>query len=113
MFNRRGCGVQTCSICKAASHGNADCPKDEATAAVLADAQAKGWTRCYRCRAMVELTQGCYHMTCRCRGEFCYLCSIPWKKCKCPQWDEERLFIEARVRTARYDRYIVFRLLNL
>jgi hypothetical protein len=41
-------------------------------------------------------------MTCRCRAEFCYLCSIPWKNCKCSQWDEARLLEEARVRTARY-----------
>ncbi len=99
---RKGCSVTTCSICKAASHGNADCPKDEATAAVLAAARAAGWTRCYRCRAMVELTQGCYHMTCRCRAEFCYLCSIQWKNCPCTQWDEARLIQEARVLTARY-----------
>ncbi len=64
---RKECGVTTCSICKAASHGNADCPKDEATAAVLAAAREEGWTRCYRCRAMVELTQGCYHMSMSCR----------------------------------------------
>ncbi len=92
----------TCAICKAASHGNQDCPKDEATAAVLEAAREAGWTRCYRCRAVVELTQGCYHMTCRCRAEFCYICSTPWKNCKCVQWDEVRLFQEARVRTARY-----------
>ncbi len=101
-YTRVGCGVATCSICKAASHGNLDCPKDEATTAVLAAARQAGWIRCYRCRAVVELAHGCYHMTCRCRGEFCYLCSIPWKNCKCPQWDEARLYEEARVRTARY-----------
>ncbi|CAF4744335.1 unnamed protein product [Rotaria sp. Silwood1] len=98
---KSGCGITTCSICKAASHGKLDCPKDEATAAVLATARKAGWTRCYQCRTMVELTHGCYHMTCRCRAEFCYVCSTPWKNCKCPQWDEERLFVEARVRTAR------------
>ncbi len=102
LYTRLGCGVTTCSICKAASHDNLDCPKDEATAAVLAAAREAGWTRCYRCRAVVELAQGCYHMTCRCRGEFCYLCSKPWKNCKCPQWDEALLIQEARIRTARY-----------
>ncbi|CAF4388007.1 unnamed protein product [Rotaria sp. Silwood2] len=98
---KRGCGVTTCSICKVASHGKLDCPKDEATTAVRATAREAGWTRCYQCRAMVELTHGYYHMTCRCRAEFCYVCSTPWKNCKCPQWDEGRLYAEARVRTAR------------
>jgi len=103
LYTRLGCGVKTCSICKAASHGNLDCPKDEATAAVLALASEAGWIRCYRCRAVVELTQGCYHMTCRCRAEFCYLCKTPWKNCECVQWDEERLYEEAhRAITARY-----------
>jgi hypothetical protein len=51
---------------------------------------------------VVELAQGCYHMTCRCRAEFCYLCSKPWKNCPCPQWDERRLLVEARALTARY-----------
>ncbi|CAF1309621.1 unnamed protein product [Rotaria sp. Silwood1] len=96
-----GCQVKTCSICKAASHGNFDCPKDEATSAVLATAREAGWTRCYQCRAMIELTHGCYHMTCRCRAQFCYICSTPWKNCQCPQWDEQNLYDEARARAER------------
>jgi hypothetical protein len=102
LYTRPGCRVTTCSICKAASHGILDCPKDDATAAVLATAHEAGWSRCCGCRALVELAHGCYHMTCRCRAEFCYLCSVPWKNCKCAQWDEGRLVEEARARTARY-----------
>eukprot|EP00741_Cyanophora_paradoxa_P017154 tig00020960_g16566.t1 len=30
--------------------------------------------RCRRCRAMVERSSGCNHMTCRCGYQFCYLC---------------------------------------
>ena len=26
-------------------------------------AKEKGWQRCYNCKAMVELKEGCYHMT--------------------------------------------------
>ncbi|CAF1353122.1 unnamed protein product [Adineta ricciae] len=95
------CQMKTCAICKGVSHDDLECPRDEATTAVLAVAKQEGWTRCYRCRAVVELTQGCYHMTCRCRAEFCYLCSTAWKNCSCVQWDETRLLEEARVRTAR------------
>jgi len=37
-------------------------------------------------------------MTCRCRTEFCYLCKALWKSCRCPQWDEARLFAAAERR---------------
>jgi len=48
------------------------------------------------CRFFVELEVGCYHMTCRCGHEFCYLCTSRWKTCSCPQWDEGRLLQQAR-----------------
>ena len=99
--SRMNCQAQTCSICKAERHVNSECPKDTDTTALLDTAREAGWTRCYRCGVLVELTIGCYHMTCRCRAEFCYVCSKPWKNCPCPQWDEHRLLTEARVRTAR------------
>lgn len=41
---------------------------------------------------------GCYHMTCRCKTEFCYLCKATWKTCRCVQWDERRLFRVAEER---------------
>lgn len=44
---------------------------------------------------MIELTTGCFHMTCRCKTQFCYLCSSPWKTCQCPRWDEQRLVTRA------------------
>lgn len=47
---------------------------------------------------MVELNKGCYHMTCRCKTEFCYLCRARWKTCRCTQWDEGRLVAAAEQR---------------
>ncbi|KAN0108496.1 hypothetical protein V8E51_008238 [Hyaloscypha variabilis] len=47
-------------------------------------AQEKKWKRC-KCGDMIELTQGCNHMRCRCGREFCYLCGEPWRTCDCPQ----------------------------
>ena len=29
----------------------------------------------------VELSTGCNNITCRCKAEFCYECTMPWKIC--------------------------------
>lgn len=56
-------------------------------------AQNKSWRRCQQCRRMIELTQGCYHMTCWCRHEFCYSCGAEYRNgqqtCQCAFWDED------------------------
>ncbi|KAH9950515.1 hypothetical protein B0H21DRAFT_538336 [Amylocystis lapponica] len=82
------CHAQTCGKCKGPVHFPRSCPDDADDAAVLALAEEAGWKRCPGCRQLVELTQGCYHMTCRCRKQFCYVCTETWKTCNCPQWDE-------------------------
>ncbi|EEF31150.1 zinc finger protein, putative [Ricinus communis] len=55
-------------------------------------AQNKRWRRCQQCRRMIELAQGCYHMTCWCRHEFCYSCGAEYRNgqqtCQCAFWDE-------------------------
>ncbi|KAJ0476775.1 putative transcription factor C2H2 family [Helianthus annuus] len=53
------------------------------------------WRQCIKCKHMIELAAGCYHMTCRCGYEFCYTCGAEWKDkkatCNCPIWDEENI----------------------
>ncbi|KAK0118007.1 hypothetical protein ONS95_012318 [Cadophora gregata] len=89
------CQATTCTLCKNASH-KGDCPEDEAGKKLLLLAQRAGWIRCPGCRRMVELTHGCFHMSCICKMQFCYRCGAhPWKKCRCPQWDQDRLYIRA------------------
>ncbi|KAF2302881.1 hypothetical protein GH714_010076 [Hevea brasiliensis] len=55
-------------------------------------AQNKRWRRCQQCRRMIELMQGCYHMTCWCGHEFCYSCGAEYRDgqqtCQCAFWDE-------------------------
>lgn len=94
------CNTNTCSHCKAAAHSNLDCSQvlDEA---VLALAEQEGWKRCPGCHHLVELSIGCYHMTCRCRKQFCYVCTETWKNCDCPQWEENRLLATAEQRVQR------------
>ncbi|KAL3522986.1 hypothetical protein ACH5RR_015820 [Cinchona calisaya] len=57
-------------------------------------AQNKRWRRCQQCRRMIELTHGCYHMTCCwCGHEFCYSCGAEYndgeQTCQCTFWDED------------------------
>ncbi|KAK7678686.1 hypothetical protein QCA50_018268 [Cerrena zonata] len=97
-----GCNTQTCTGCKAhvdtktgSSHV---CQKDANDQDVLELGRHSQWARCPGCEALIELNLGCYHMTCRCKTEFCYLCRAKWKRCQCPQWEERRLLAAAEAR---------------
>lgn len=59
------CNTNTCTFCKNEAHRETDCPNDVNLQAVIDLAKTEGWQRCGRCRMMVELGIGCYHMTCR------------------------------------------------
>ncbi|XP_022730487.1 uncharacterized protein LOC111285345 [Durio zibethinus] len=65
-------------------------------------ATEKLWRQCIKCKNMVELAEGCYHITCRCGFEFCYTCGAQWhnKKptCSCPIWDERNIIRDPRRR---------------
>ncbi|KAK4233576.1 hypothetical protein C8A03DRAFT_47915 [Achaetomium macrosporum] len=95
-----GCSAQTCTFCKAASHEATDCPQDPTRQDVLRLAAAEGWQHCFGCKRIVELDAGCYHITCRCGAQFCYVCGEAWKRCQCPQWDERRLLRRAEANRA-------------
>ncbi|MCJ1281225.1 hypothetical protein MMC26_000543 [Xylographa opegraphella] len=78
------CKTKVCATCNGRWHSSRECPADDATAQFAAIAQAQGWQRCFNCSATVELKEGCNHMTCRCRAEFCMICGAKWKSCDCP-----------------------------
>lgn len=67
--------------------------------------EKSGWRRCYKCRTLVELTQGCSHITCRCKAQFCYICGAVWDPIVgCPNYcngeeelERRRLEEEARI----------------
>ncbi|KIJ59190.1 hypothetical protein HYDPIDRAFT_118781 [Hydnomerulius pinastri MD-312] len=92
------CGAFVCSQCKNNAHPREDCSENKATVDVKALAASSGWQTCPGCHSIVELSQGCYHITCRCSTQFCYLCSARWKTCSCRQWDEQRLVDDAERR---------------
>ncbi|KZV76498.1 hypothetical protein PENSPDRAFT_741311 [Peniophora sp. CONT] len=92
------CETSVCTGCKNEGHPGEMCRENEAVQLLETLAEDNGWRRCAGCNAMVELSQGCYHMTCRCRHQFCYVCGEQWKTCACPQWDENRLYADANRR---------------
>ncbi|KEF62835.1 uncharacterized protein A1O9_00808 [Exophiala aquamarina CBS 119918] len=83
------CKTLVCAICSQKMHTTRDCPKDPETKAFVEVAKEAGWQRCYSCSAMVELKEGCNHMTCRCTAEFCMVCGLKWKSCDCPWFNYE------------------------
>ncbi|KAI0937560.1 hypothetical protein AcV5_000367 [Taiwanofungus camphoratus] len=87
------CALPTCSRCRTAVNSPAlhRCKHDSSHKAVLELAQRKGWSRCPACDQMIELQSGCFHMTCVCSMQFCYLCRAPWKTCACARWEEVEL----------------------
>ena len=95
-----GCGRRTCAKCREQYSGDWThvCRPDADADQILELSRASGWARCPGCSQMIELNMGCFHMTCRCRTEFCYLCRAQWKSCPCPQWDERRLLAAAEER---------------
>ncbi|EXJ59928.1 hypothetical protein A1O7_04076 [Cladophialophora yegresii CBS 114405] len=83
------CKLKVCAICSQKMHTTRECPKDPETKAFIETAKEQGWQRCYSCHAMVELKEGCNHMTCRCTAEFCMVCGMKWKSCDCPWFNYE------------------------
>jgi IBR domain, a half RING-finger domain len=57
------CNTKVCCACNGKWHYSRDCPRDEETNQFLEQAKREGWQRCHRCKAMVELKEGCNHMT--------------------------------------------------
>ncbi|RLN22338.1 uncharacterized protein C2845_PM07G05060 [Panicum miliaceum] len=63
-------------------------------------AKTRLWRQCVKCRHMIELAEGCYHVTCVCGHEFCYTCGKEWKEkkatCSCLLWDEGNIITAQR-----------------
>ncbi|RPB22511.1 hypothetical protein L211DRAFT_788652 [Terfezia boudieri ATCC MYA-4762] len=94
------CDGKTCMLCGEVAHLAGECPRDEATASLFKLAEGRRWQRCPRCGSVVELLQGCFHMTCLCKYQFCYKCAAKWKTCTCTQADES--YITGRANAATF-----------
>ncbi|CAA0823169.1 zinc finger (C3HC4-type RING finger) family protein [Striga hermonthica] len=95
------CNGYFCIDCKVPWHYNLTCSdyKEKHPYPLPEEAKLKNlaetnlWRQCLKCNHMIELSAGCYHMTCRCGHEFCYNCGAAWENkkqtCSCPLWDED------------------------
>jgi len=94
----RKCRTRACSTCKRAAHAfGQDCPADWELDQVLEMGENAGWRRCYKCRTLVELAQGCSHITCRCKAQFCYICGAVWDPVVgCPNYCNGEVELERR-----------------
>ena len=113
------CRTKVCCLCNGKWHSRKECPNDEDFKRFQEVAKEAGWQRCHNCKAMVELREGCNHMTwsvnnssvffpafsysmtdsssSRCTAEFCMICGARWKTCDCPWFNynpipEDRLY---------------------
>ncbi|KAI3554244.1 hypothetical protein CABS03_12144 [Colletotrichum abscissum] len=88
------CKTKVCCSCNGKWHSSRECPSDEETTRFLDHAKDEGWKMCYKCSHMVELKEGCNHMTCICGAQFCMVCGTKWKSCDCPWFNYETVEAE-------------------
>ncbi|KAJ0537979.1 putative transcription factor C2H2 family [Helianthus annuus] len=78
------CRRSFCKVCRVPWHSELSCKEfgklkgknDDEMAVALA--KMKKWKKCPNCYFFVEKAEGCVHITCRCKFEFCYTCGAKW-----------------------------------
>ncbi|KAG1756892.1 uncharacterized protein EDB91DRAFT_1233581 [Suillus paluster] len=83
----RMCGTMMCLACRNRRHAGEGCVEAGLQRDLKRLADDKNWQSCPGCRAIVERTDGCSHITCRCSTHFCYRCGARWRKCFCHRED--------------------------
>lgn len=84
------CKKHYCLRCKCEMHTGLNCEEYRSMAHLNEDDKkfmilVKGakYKQCPNCKFWVEKNEGCDHMTCRCKYEFCYVCGGKYGRCKC------------------------------
>lgn len=89
-FNCPQCKQRYCLNCRCQYHAGQTCKEYQISKKFTADDQmfvkfVKGmkFKKCPKCKFWVEKNEGCNHMTCRCKKEFCYVCGGDYPQCYC------------------------------
>ena len=89
------CKKNYCLRCKCEYHQNMSCKEYKKIANMGEEDKrfmflVKGakFKQCPSCKFWVEKSDGCDHMTCRCKYEFCYVCGGKYKHCKCRGFED-------------------------
>jgi len=107
LFNCPSCKVEICFNCRRQSHPSLTClekseeislSEKEENEMIEKIKEENKWATCRNCKRIIELKGGCYHITCVCKKEFCYLCGEKWKTCDHAHWDERNLEYEVENR---------------
>jgi len=84
------CKKHYCLRCKCEMHTGVSCEEYRSMAHLSEDDKkfmvlAKGakYKQCPSCKFWVEKNEGCDHMTCRCKYQFCYVCGGKYGACRC------------------------------
>lgn len=94
---KSGCMTRTCSGCRTeVAAGTSHQCNREADQQLLSLSRDEGWARCPKCKRMIGLSGGCFHIYCPCKAQFCYICLATWGTCDCPRWGGQRLAVAAR-----------------
>jgi len=92
------CKKNYCLNCRVLFHKTMTCKeyqitnsKDENDVKFEKFVKSKKFKQCPKCQFWVEKNQGCDHMTCRCKYEFCYKCGGKYMDCDCTRKFKEQI----------------------
>ncbi|KAJ3010045.1 hypothetical protein HKX48_007604 [Thoreauomyces humboldtii] len=88
-----------CGACKTRPYQLPRAPQMRRTDSFVRLAEQQAWKHCPKCQHLIQLRDGCNHITCRCRHHFCYTCVAPGDikagRCTrnppCALWDEANI----------------------
>ncbi|KAF6820765.1 IBR domain-containing protein [Colletotrichum sojae] len=89
----RACGEGACRRCRAPIHPGRPCRPEQEDEMLMDIMDQNNLSSCPFCRRVVELWDGCNHITCVCGQEWCFLCGSPYGNngCEsgCPQYGRD------------------------
>ncbi|SPO02225.1 uncharacterized protein DNG_04898 [Cephalotrichum gorgonifer] len=94
------CGEVTCAKCRRPWHAGVPCEAEAEDEALMNMMDEYGFASCDNCRRIVEIREGCNHVTCG--YQFCYLCGDRWRTCNCSTYGAETGRRPARARRRPY-----------